>query len=267
MTTGCSSNSSVRQRGQPPGRHSPLLSCCPKAAGGRRGAAGGGRQSQRSCRNWLRHSWRPRRAPSRMAGTSSGFCLHSSCCPGLSGGLEQPGFSGPPAAAMPSHLRNSPVSAGTGGPAPRCPDPPTPRARLLTSTCRPQRRGRERATSLPAAGFDRWRPRAPWPRIEPLLGSVLRWDSPGRREGRRAGKHRESFIPFKVRKLGLMLSPGPVPAQPPPAAHWPPGERGGPGRGAGNCAPIRTAPHRSAQPPAPRRRPSLPPGLKLLGGC
>lgn len=126
MTTGSSSSSSARQRGQLPGRHSPLFSCCPKAAGGRRGAAGGGRQSQRSCRNWLRHSWRPRRAPSRMAGTSSGFCLHSSCCPGLSGGLAQPGFSGPPAAAMPSHLRNSPVSAGTGGPAPRCPDPRIP---------------------------------------------------------------------------------------------------------------------------------------------
>lgn len=143
------------------------------------------------------------------------------------------------------------------------PRSPRPRARLLTSMCRPRRRGRGRAASPPAGGSDRGRPRAPWPRIEPLLGSVLRGDSPGRRGGR----HRESFIPFKVRKLGLMLSPGPLPALPPPAAHWPPGERGGPGRGAGNCAPIRTAPHRPAPPPAPRRCPSLPPGLKLLGGC
>lgn len=95
------------------GGHSPLLSCGPRAAGAAvpRRAAGGERQSQRSCRNWLRHSWRPRRAPSRIAGISSGFCSHSSCCRRLSGGLEQPGFSGPPAAAMPSHLRRQPPSA------------------------------------------------------------------------------------------------------------------------------------------------------------
>lgn len=99
---------------RPGGRgHSPLLSCCPRAAGAAvpRRAAGGERQSQRSCRNWLRHSWRPRRAPSRIAGISSGFCSHSSCCRRLSGGLAQPGLSGPPAAAMPSHLRRQRPSA------------------------------------------------------------------------------------------------------------------------------------------------------------
>lgn len=271
------------------GGHSPLLSCCPKAAGG-------GRQSQRSCRNWLRHSRRPRLAPSRMAGTSSGFSLHSSCCRGLSGGLGHPVFSGPPAAAMPSHLRDQPHKppGQPRGPADTRGRGAPSRAPLLTSRCRRRRRGRGRAAAPPAAGTVRGGPRAPWPEHRaspspplsaplrssplraagteetaasggPLLGSAPRGGRPGRRRalprrtGGRLGKHGQSFIPGKVRKLPLVAS-FPPPGRPRLGLPRPRiGRLGGPGRaGAGR---------ESEGCGAPRKRPASAPHPGQAGGC